>query len=59
LEDIDLKTKFDNHRVHLPRIINTRERFREHNILVKVLNNAIPLTDYSLDDMVIVYNIKG
>lgn len=59
LENIDLKTKFDNHRVHLPRISGTRERFREHYILVKLLNNSGTLADYSLDDMVIMYNIKG
>ena len=57
LEVPDIKNKFDNHRIHLPRISATRERFREHSILVKLINDSG--LDYSLDNMVIMYNVKG
>jgi len=59
LEDINVKTKFDINRAHLPRIADTRERFREIYILVKLINDKITPADYSLDDMVIMYNVKG
>jgi len=51
----DVQTKFDIHRMHFPRVAASRERWR--GIYVKVeLNNT---GDYSLDDMVLMYNIKG
>lgn len=51
----DIKNKFDIHRIHLPRVQNSRERFRGIYIFVE-LNNT---TDFSLDDLVLMYNIKG
>jgi hypothetical protein len=51
----DTKTKFDIHRVHLPRVENSRERWRGIYIFVKLENDF----DYSLDDLVVMYNIKG
>jgi hypothetical protein len=52
---IDVQNKFDIHRVHLPRVQNSRERWRGIYIFVE-LNNTL---DFSLDDMVLMYNIKG
>jgi hypothetical protein len=51
----DIKTKFDIHRIHLPRVYNTRERWRGIYIIVELQNTG----DFALDDMVIMYNIKG
>lgn len=51
----DVKNKFDIHRIHLPRVENSRERFRGIYIFVE-LNNT---SEFSLDDLVLMYNIKG
>lgn len=49
------KVKFDIHRLHIPRITGTRERFRGIYITVKLSN----VGSYSLDDLVLMYNLKG
>jgi hypothetical protein len=60
LETPTIYNKFDIKRLHLPRISGTRERFREPYILVKLrTNTGVTTGDFSLDDMVIMYNIKG
>jgi hypothetical protein len=51
----DTKIKFDIHRIHLPRVLNSRERFRGIYIFVELNNTG----NYSLDDMIILYNTKG
>lgn len=51
----DIATKFDIHRLHLPRVAASRERFRGITIYVKLSN----ISNYSLDDIVLMYNIKG
>jgi hypothetical protein len=51
----DSKIKFDIHRIHLPRVKNSRERWRGIYIFVK-LNNT---KEYSLDNLVVMYNLKG
>jgi len=55
LVPVDVKNKFDIHRIHLPRVEGSRERFRGISIFVKLLNTG----DYALDDMTLMYNIKG
>ena len=60
LETVTPNNKFDIKRVYLPRISGTRQRFREPYILVRMLTNTgVTTGDFSLDDMVIMYNIKG
>jgi len=56
--------KFNIKRIHIPRILEghttlaTRERYREMYLMVQ-LSTFAGSTDYNLDDMVIMYNIKG
>jgi hypothetical protein len=51
----DTKNKFDIMRLHIPRMSNSMNRFRGYFIKVKLSNTAY----FSLDDMVLMYNIKG
>jgi len=51
----DVKNKFDIHRIHLPRVQNSRERWRGIYIFVKLYNTK----SFSLDDLVVMYNLKG
>jgi hypothetical protein len=51
----DTKNKFDIMRLHIPRMSNSMNKFRGYFIKVKLSNTAY----FSLDDMVLMYNIKG
>ncbi len=55
VQTVVAKNKFDIHRIHIPRFEDTRERFRGIYILTRLLNTG----DYSLDDMTVMFNLKG
>ena len=61
LETPTIYNKFDIHRIHLPRMATVYDRFREHYIFVKLYINSTPSSedDFRLDDMTVMYNIKG
>lgn len=51
----DIQNKFNIKRIHLPRKQDSRERWRGIYIFVKLENDSY----FSLDDLVVMYNIKG
>lgn len=54
----DIFNKFNINRIHIPRIDNELERFRDVNILL-TLQSPESENEFWIDDMVLMYNIKG
>lgn len=54
----DIFNKFNINRIHIPRVNGTMERFRDVNILL-TLQCPQSADLMSVDDMVLMYNIKG
>jgi len=55
IQTVTAFNKFDIHRMHLPRVLDSRERWRGIYIFVRLTN----IGDFSLDDMMLMYNVKG
>ncbi len=58
INDPTINNKFNINRIHIPRVDNTLERFRDVNILL-TLQCPESVDLMSIDDMVLMYNIKG